>query len=446
MKKSMQEDNHRVDQPGVPPQIDQYIRNGIYQAKERQQKRRRTRWMRLGGGLVACSFLLALFFSIKLSPAVAAYVSHIPGMEKLVELISDDKGLQRAAEHDMVQPIGASASESEVTFTIDQVLMDQKRMLVFYTIKTESEHTLSLSKVELLDSTGKNWEYGLSWSNSNFHQTNVIQDRLDIYVNEANDVPDVLTAKVTPMIDNVALDTPLTVTFAIDKTKYVSLEEKVYPVMKQVEVDGQRFTIERIAVFPTQSEVSIRFDPANTKHVFDFDQLRLVDEKGQTFAFWGNGVPYRENGPNSVVYHLESTYFVQPEKLYLKASGIRAIDKEKRQVVIDAKQQSLEKAPDSQLKLTALRQNGAVVGMDFTLEVQEQDAHHHYSLISELTDDVGNEYEYVQGTSSSGGIETTHSYGYSFKRTTNKGTPSSYQFTLNNYPVRLHGDLSVQVK
>ncbi|MGG1660351.1 DUF4179 domain-containing protein [Brevibacillus sp. NRS-1366] len=442
----MQEDNQTVDQQVALPLIDPYIRNGIHQAKQLQQKRRRMRWVRLGSGLAACSFLLALFFSIKLSPAVAAYVSHIPGMEKLVELISDDRGLQRAAENDMVQNIGASASHNGVSFTIDQVLMDQKRMLVFYTMKAKEKHKLSVSNVELFDSSGKNWEYGISWSSGDLHETNVIRDRLDIYVGEMNEVPEVLIAKITPAIDSVALDTPLSVTFPIDKTKYISLDEKVYPVMKQVEVDGQRFTIEQIAVFPTQTEVSIRFDPDNTKHVFDFDQLRLVDEKGQTFAFWGNGVPYRDNGPNGVVYHLESMYFVQPEKLYLKASGIRAIDKDKLQVVIDAKQQTLEKAPDSQLQLTALRQNEDVVGMDFTLAVQEQDLHRHYSLLSELTDDVGNEYEHVQSTSSVGNKKTTHSYGYLFKRKTNKGAPSSYQFTLNNYPVRLLGDFSVQVK
>ncbi|MFP3381522.1 DUF4179 domain-containing protein, partial [Bacillus sp. SIMBA_069] len=80
--------------------------------------------------VTACSLLLALFFSIKLSPAVAAYVSHIPGLEKLVELINDDKGMRLAAEHNMVQSVGASTSLDGVSFTVDQVLMDQKRMLV----------------------------------------------------------------------------------------------------------------------------------------------------------------------------------------------------------------------------------------------------------------------------------------------------------------------------
>lgn len=443
----MQEDANTTELQTVPPQIDQYIRNGIMQAKQQKQKHRRRFLIRLSSTVTACSLLLALFFSIKLSPAVAAYVSHIPGLEKLVELISDDKGMRLAAEHDMVQTVGASTSLDGVSFTVDQVLMDQKRMLVFYTLHAEKqEHQVSLHKIELVDPRGNDWEYGISWSRGNLKEGSTSRDRFDVHISENSPIPDSLTAKVTVALDNVPQEIPLFVTFAIDKTKYVSLEEKVYPVMKQVTVDGMSFTIEQIAVFPTQTEVSIRFDPANTKHVFDFDQLRLVDEKGQTYAFWGNGVPYRPDGENGVVYNLESTYFVQPEKLYLKASGIKAIDKDKLEVVIDAKTKKLVKVPDSNLQIKALRQNGDALGMDFTLDVPELDTNRFYSLLSELTDDVGNEYDYVQGTSSSGQKETTHSYGYLFKRLTDKGEPSLYKFKLSSYPIRLHGDFSVQVK
>ncbi|MGG4494237.1 DUF4179 domain-containing protein [Brevibacillus reuszeri] len=442
----MQEDTQRAQSHTVPPQIEQYIRNGIKQANLVKQKRRR-RYIRLGSGAAACMLLLSFFFSIKLSPAVAAYVSHIPGMEKLVELISDDKGMRLAVEHNMVQSVGASTSLDGVSFTIDQVLMDQKRMLVFYTLQSEKlDQHVSLDKIELTNPNGKDWQYGISWSPGNHKEASVSRDRFDVYISEDSNIPETLTAKVTVAIDNAPQDTPLYVSFAIDKTKYVSLEKQVYPVMKEVTVDGLHFTIEQIAVFPTQTEVSILFDPANKKHVFDFDQLRLVDEKGQNYAFWGNGVPSRAYGENGMVYNLESTYFVQPAKLYLKANGIRAIDKDKLEVVIDAKAKTLVKAPDTQLQLDALRQTGDGLGMDFTLEVAQQDVNHFYGLVNELTDDLGNEYDYVQGTSSTRDKETTQSYGYWFKRLTNKGEPSFYTFTLNNYPIRLHGDFSVQVK
>ncbi|CAI8758987.1 DUF4179 domain-containing protein [Brevibacillus sp. IT-7CA2] len=431
----------------VPAEIDQYIRRGMEQAKERRQNRNRNRWIRVGSSLVACLFIFVFIYSVRLSPAVAAYVSSIPGMEKIVEFLRDDKGLKLAAEHNLVQNIGASASVEDVTFTIDQVLADEKRMVLFYTLKHPFiDKKVTLHEIEFLDQTGKEWEYGVSWSSMGSEDP-VIRNRIDIIINEATVIPNAMTAKVTLEIDHIKQETPLSIDFAVDKSKYKTHEKKVYPVMKEVTVDGQRFTIEQIAVFPTQTEVSIRFDPANKKHVFDFDKLRLEDEKGQTFAFWGNGVPVRDNGENGRIYHLESIYFVEPEKLYLKTDGIRALDKDQLQIVIDAKTKTLTKVPNDRLKLTALRQVDDVVGMDFSLKVPPQDNHSHISLGYDITDDLGNEYEYVQGSSSSATKdESIQNYSILFKRKTNKGAPAYYSFPLNSYPERLQGTFSVEIK
>ncbi|TKI56157.1 DUF4179 domain-containing protein [Brevibacillus antibioticus] len=430
----------------IPTEIDHYIRKGMEQAKELRQNRSRHRWIRVGSSLVACLFIFVFIFSVRLSPAVAAYVSSIPGMEKIVEFLRDDKGLQLAAEHNLVQHIGASGSLEGVTFTIDHVLADEKRMLLFYTLKNDlSGKEVALHKIELFDQSGKQWEYGVSWSSMGSEDP-VIRNRIDIHIEGATEIPDSMTAKVTLAIDNLEQKPPLKIDFAVDKNKFKTFEKKMYPVMKEVTVDGQRFTIEQIAVFPTQTEVSIRFDPANIKHVFDFDKLRLEDEKGETFAFWGNGVPVRDNGENGRIYNLESIYFVEPEKLILKANGIRAVDKDKLQIVIDAKAGTLTNVPNDRLKLTALRQVDDVVGMDFSLKVPPQDKDSHISLGYDLTDDVGNEYDYVQGSTHSTDDESIQYYSMLFKRKTNKGTPTSYSFPLSSYPERLQGTFSIEVK
>ncbi|MGF9800184.1 DUF4179 domain-containing protein [Brevibacillus agri] len=430
----------------VPPQIEHYIRSGIAQAKSLRHRQRRSRLVQLSSWVAAGCLLLAFVFSVRLSPAVAAYVSHIPGMEKLVELIREDKGLQRAAEHEMVQDVSTSGSLEGITFKIDQVLTDQKRMLLFYTLKHErTGHKVGLRKLELFDASGK--EYGASWSSMDVEASAEEKNRIDIFRPESSEVPDTLTAKVTLDLDGAELNPPLAITFSIDHSKYTTFEKKVVPVGKKVTVDGQTFTIEQMTVFPTQTEVSIRFDPGNSKHIFGFDDLRLVDENGQTYAFWGNGVPTRDNGENGKVYNLESIYFLEPQKLFLKANGIRALDRDKLQVVIDAKTQKLVKAPDARLKLTALRQVDDVVGMDWELEVEEADAHRFIHLGSDITDNQANKYDYVQGSSSSRDPEERfQTYSLLYKRLTKNGAPDSYTFTLTDYPVRLQGAFTVQVK
>jgi hypothetical protein len=216
-----------------------------------------------------------------------------------------------------------------------------------------------------------------------------------------------------------------------------------------VTVDGQRFTISQITVYPTQTEVTVQFDPANTKRIFEFDRLRLEDEQGRTYAFWGNGIPSTKDGENQVTYNLESNYFEQPQKLVLKADGIRALDRDKLQVVIDAKKGTLIKVPDSRLQLTALRQNEDVVGMDFLLQVEKQDENRFSSFGDELTDDRGNQYEHLSGSSSPGDpseAKPSQRYGTLYKRSTAKGTPETYTFTLTDYPTRLSDGFTVQIK
>lgn len=246
-------------------------------------------------------------------------------------------------------------------------------------------------------------------------------------------------------MDKKKLDPPFQVTFPINKTKYETLQESVYPVNQDITVDGQRFTVSQVVVYPTQTEVTIRFDPANTKHIFDFDRLRLEDEKGRTYAFWGNGVPSTKDGEYKVTYNLESHYFEQPQKLVLKADGIRALDKGKLQVVIDAEKGTLIKVPDSRLKLTAIRKNENVVGIDFDLQVDKIDENRFMSFGDELSDDHGNQYESVSSSASSG-APYTQRYGNLYKRMTAKGSPGTYSFTLTDYPTRLSKGFQIEIK
>lgn len=445
LEQTLRDEKQRLQDTTIPDEIDRAIFSGVQKAQQIQLRRKR--FWRYGATLTASALLIGFFFSIRLSPVVAAYVSHIPGMEKLVDLIRDDKGLQRATEHQMVQNVEASVQVGQIRFSVDEVLMDERRMVIFYTIEHEQpDHVLSLDKIELMDASGQPWGSGISWGSS-MNKGSKTKNRVDVNLTEKDMVPDQLQLQVTVAVDQTALDVPIKVSFPIDKAKYAAHKEIVYEVNQEVAVDGQRFTIGKITAYPTQTEVSIHFDPANTKHIFDFDQLALADERGHRYSFWGNGVPYTRDGENVVIYNLESIYFTQPEQLFLQAKQIRALDKEKRHVTIDAHSGTLLKKPDDRLRLDALRQNDDTVGMDFSLQVDVQDVNRYVSFVSDLTDDRGNEYELLQSTSSSDHEnELVQVYGKLFKRLTSKGAPTEYRFTLDSYPTRLSDGFRVPVK
>ncbi|MGG2481651.1 DUF4179 domain-containing protein [Brevibacillus borstelensis] len=449
IEQQLTEKKVQYEKTQAPPEADAFILAGMTQAKGQLRKHQRI-WRIRWSLIAACSLVAGLLFTIRLSPAFAAYVSDIPGMEPIVNLVQAKKGLERAAKHGLAQEIGAFAEADNVSFTIDRVIGDQRRMLLLYTIRhREPGHVVQLEGIDITDDKGNQIPLSYSLSSGSFKPVSHAQEAIEIYpTDESLPLPDHLVVKATIYVDALPMDTPISVTVPIDKSRYADLKEKIYPVNQTITVDGQKLTVSQVAVYPTQAEVTVRFAPENTKHIFGFDNLRLVDEKGQTFAFWGNGIPSHKNGEYEVIYHLESNYFDTPQQLYLKASGIQALDKDKLVVVIDAKNKVLLKAPDDRLSLEALRQNDDVVGMDYHLRVDEQDFHEYGSHISELTDDLGNRYEFVQGTSTPSETETIQRYGVLFKRTepARKGTPSTYKFTLNYYPTRLKGDLSIPIE
>jgi hypothetical protein len=86
-------------------ELDAAIMKGFLQAKEGGVRKRRSIKWAFSAALVAI-ILLTFVTTIRVSPAFAAYVSNIPGMEKIVEIISNDKGMMMAIENDYYQEIG----------------------------------------------------------------------------------------------------------------------------------------------------------------------------------------------------------------------------------------------------------------------------------------------------------------------------------------------------
>ena len=77
-------------------------------------------------------------------------------------------------------------------------------------------------------------------------------------------------------------------------------------------------------------------DPANTKEIFGFEDLRLVDEKGETWTSINNGITSSGARDDDVnIYYLQSNYFEEPKELYLQFNKLMAMDKDEAFLLID---------------------------------------------------------------------------------------------------------------
>ncbi|MCM3630303.1 DUF4179 domain-containing protein [Paenibacillus glycanilyticus] len=421
----------------IPSDIDDKIWSGI---RAGRQRRRRRVYSRIAA-YTACLLLLASAASVRFSPAVAAYVGEIPGLRPFVELIHYDKGLELAIENDFMQPIGLSDEHDGIKVTIDGMIADESRIIVFYTIENMDgqKSVVSLNKVELPDNRDISISHGFYANNEDWKS---IQGTIDFYPNDQGEFPDALNLQleIDKVTETATIDADWGFSIPIDKAKFEGMKE-TYAINQTVTVEGQRITFGKMTVHPTRIELETAYDPANTKKLFYFDDLRLEDEKGEIFGTITNGVSGSDISENSHVLYFQSNYFRKPEHLYLRASSIRALDKDKLEVKVDLDRRELLALPDS---LLTIKEAGASDedGQDMLV----------FGLKNENPLDQGRAYSLFD-------MEYTDASGQSFRssRTGSSGEEyrlyiprKSYQSPLTlriaDYPARIHGDINIKIK
>ncbi|WP_026906822.1 DUF4179 domain-containing protein [Paucisalibacillus globulus] len=318
-------------------ELDAAIMKGFLQAKEGKKRNRRGIKWGLSVALVAI-VLLAFVTSIRVSPVFAAYVSNIPGMEKIVEMISNDKGMMMAIENDYYQEIGEYVEKDGLRITIDGVIADEQGIVLFYSWDSKKKLNLAIENADLTDRTGENFDNGVSSYYGTYYGDDEVtkQGMMEFYFQ-------------TPYHENEfllsfeAYGEEYSIPFSLDETVKT---KKVYEVNETAEIDGQKIHVTTVEVYPTRVAVHVEADPDNTKQLLDFEDLRLVDETGETWGAIANGFS-ASGGPSDKekVIYLQSNYFHEPEELYLVFNRIQALDKEEAYLVIDTEKEEILKQP-----------------------------------------------------------------------------------------------------
>ncbi|MEK5037406.1 DUF4179 domain-containing protein [Sporosarcina sp. FSL K6-3457] len=324
-----------IENASVPQdELEGAIRQGLQRAQQvaKPVKKRPVVKRGVWAVVVAAVLLITFATSIRVSPAFANVVALIPGMEKIVALIQDNKGLQSAIENEYYQPLNQSIEKEGVTLTLDGVIADEQEMIIFYSVKSfnKGEQPLNghplITDIEgediairsssdaLYDIDGKGLENS---SKVNVHFREVINKSGFIF-------------KVKLESDSQSID--YEIPFSLDKEKMPTIR---YPTNETVSIEGQKITIKQIEISPIKVSVHIRVDPANTKEILGYEDFRLVDGKGETWSAITNGLTASGIDEYERVYYLQSNYFEQAKGLTLMFNKLQAIDKDEAYVVID---------------------------------------------------------------------------------------------------------------
>ncbi|MBP3962900.1 DUF4179 domain-containing protein [Paenibacillus lignilyticus] len=427
----------QINQIVVPSTVEERIRNGMRVGRQRRRRRTVTRF----ASYTACLLLLIMVASVRFSPVVAAYVGDLPGLRSLVELINDDKGLELAIENDFMQPVGLSEEHDGIKVTVDGVLADESRVIVFYTLTNMDgrKRVVNLQKVDLATKE----QMSISHGSSDFSEEWVSkQGTVDFNFHNGAEVPDILRLELKVGKDEKAVAGLPFWQFAIpiDKAKFEGLKE-TYAINKTVTVEGQRITFGTMTVYPTRIGLEVAYDPANTKKLFYFDDIRIEDEHGETFGTINNGVSGSTIDENRQILYFQSNYFRKPDRLYLRANSIRALDKNKLEIQVDPDQKKLLSSPDGHLTLIDVgtsKEDGQRILVFKLTNDNPLDEHRQYNILDmRFKDASGKSFE--SGMTGSSGDE----FQYFIKKAKYQ---SPLTLTIVDYPTRIEGDIKLRMK
>lgn len=465
-------DNHLKDKYNnieIPENIDEFISKGIDKGKRSKKKRN----IKIISTVVASMLIIILTVSIRISPVFAEIIEDLPLGEYIVRLINHDKGLDLALENDYIQHINKSDEHENLLFTIDDIIMDEERMFIFYTLENKGNNKyIRPSSVDFYDEKGNEIFLGGGWTiledkNMSKEENRVISNYLEAdtrYLTE--DLPENLTIKVKfkewdemPTFEKSqetgdVLDSTWEVDLKIDKEKF-KYEPKEYDIKEEVEIAGQRIKIIKLIQHPISSEIEILYDGDNTMEIFELLNFRIVDEKGE----FGNFISGEQtNLGNNILEtrRIESNYFNNPEELYIMLDGIYALDKENLELKVDVDKEKILNPIDDKIEVINIykeQEDDDIYHIKMGLNISEKQMYHigirHDDPI--LRDESGNPMdsgflykEFRNATLE----EQKDGYNYIYTVGVQDTTDSEGILTLDiwHYPNIIEKDIKIKVK
>ncbi|MCA1055651.1 DUF4179 domain-containing protein [Rossellomorea aquimaris] len=429
-EKKLSETKQELQEASIPHhRLDDAILAGIRKGKRASKKNQAARaWV----ASAAVVLILVVFAgSLRMSTDFARLVSGMPGMEKIVELVRMDKGLLSSIENDYVQKAGASDEHHGITITLDSFIVDEEQLVLFYSFESADRalEEVHSSRIDLQTEEGDkvpvtSLSYGgedLENKKGLYSATIGLKQPL-----KEQDYQFVLHLEE----GEKELSGEWKIPFKVDRDKIG--KTRTVRIDETFTIEGQEIHVGEVRVAPTRTAVSFEFPQSNSMRIFNIEDLRLVDEHGETWSKISNGV-VASGDSDKITYYLQSNYFENPEELYLAFDSIRALDKDHLEVVVDPAEEKVLKAPDGRLASVKVEDDVLLFAWD-----------KYYRQADELN--PFNSYVDADGKKhdlSSFIMTGDHQFGFPYSK--NDG-PSPITFELKDYPSWIKGNIKIPLQ
>lgn len=451
MRRDMEEHIEALERMGalhrssvVLPQerIDAAIRSGLSRAAAERRAPVRRLWR--SAAMFTAALLLLFAVTVRMSPAFAEAVSQIPGLDRIVQLIAYDKGLVEAVKNDYYRPVGLSDFHDGITLTVDGVIRDEGRVVMFYTVSDVDGATdAQLYNPRFRLNDGSEFEGGYSWSYTDPGDEGAkgrYSSQVDVMFASGASLPESFTFETELAVNGLPIGPKWEVPIALE-AEDMKDRSIVYPLNREIAVEGQRIRFRSVTVYPTRIGVEVEFDEENSKEIFSFVDLTLIGDEGERYTERSTSYVTA----NRRIHFFEGSSFSIPESLTISGSMLRAMDKERLELLVDTEEGAVlsGSGPDNRVWLASVEEAGDWLRLEFVLEGIAAEDRMLYSIVS-------GEFEDAAGHTFQTGNGQVYESEPGRQRTTIEIPNAAYEqplrFHIFNYPEYIYKSFEIPVR
>ncbi|MBM7580362.1 DUF4179 domain-containing protein [Jeotgalibacillus terrae] len=380
-KNRLKEYKRSLEQQPVPEELlDDAILSGMKKAQQKKQPAFKKWVIPL---TTAAVLVFAFVMTVRVSPVMAGHISSIPGMDRIVELIRHDRGLQTALENEYFEQLDVSRSKEGVIVTINSAIQDEQGLVLFYTVEIpEPVRDPFFSVTELLDENGNkvkaSFSTGSGVGDDADPESTLHTGSANFFFEKGYSPGRELTVVFGDRQNQHVFDGEIEIPITLSTEK---AETETYELNKTVSIEGQELTIKEVNISPIRASVELVPDPDNEKKILAYEAMKMTDENGEEWKQSTDGLTSTGDAEARTVY-FESSYFDMPEELSLIIGKVQAVDREQEAMTVDTDTGEVISAPDdSGITFTSIDRLG------LELEINRPDFG--YSLFSQATDAEG---------------------------------------------------------
>lgn len=301
--------------------------------------------------------MLVFVVSVNVFPGVALALVKIPGLDKLIKIVSFDKGFNNVIKNGNIQEVGTTIEDKGVKFTVTEVAGDDLILWIGYEIESED---LIVGKDVILEkiikfknkADGKYLPWSVIGQDKDYmeiHMDRVVKDfeiEIEIYkddpsfhitlselnkkaINDINDIKQLFQKnKIT------TLNIP------------ISLNDKIYKKgLRVFNIKGKEFKsevgilkIEKLELSSSRSRVYCEL-LSEENELIGISEPRLVDGESMQYSSPNNFTSYVEKN----IIYLELQGGISSTKgLSFRCNGFKYINKQDKNITIDLKNKQIE--------------------------------------------------------------------------------------------------------